>query len=337
MQRSGNSMGARRLTALLFGLSLLTFHGNVLAQSSWKPSKVVQLGNHGNPGTSADHLLRNMIEILKQEKIIPAELNIQQLYKPGGSSAVLQTYMTTQKGNDHFLAQWTTTWIGAAVSSPDLKVSLKDLTPIARLITEPAVIAVNSASPFKTIKDLVETAKAQPNKLRQIGGSVTSVDNIFRFLIMNATGAKWDYIPAAGGGERIAAILGGNADLYLAQINEVSEYVRAGKMRIISSLTDERQDEIPEVPTIKEAGINIPSLVTSRGIVAPPGISNQVLNYWVDAMSRLSKAARWRKFLKDNGLTEGFLQGGELRKFLDEQFETMHKIMTESGMIKKPG
>jgi putative tricarboxylic transport membrane protein len=323
--------------ALLVPLGAWTLDDDALAQSSWKPSKPVQLGNHGNPGTSADTFIRNIIETVKQEKIVSADVNIQQIYKPGGSSAVLQTFMQTQKGNEHLLAQWTTTWIGASLSSPDLKVSLKDLTPLVRLITEPTVVVVNSASPFKSMKEMIDKSKAEPNKLRQVGGSVTSVDNIFRVLLMNATGAKWDYIPSAGGGERIAAILGGNADIYLAQTNEVSEYVRAGKMRILSSLTDQRQEEIPDVPTIKEAGIHIPLLVTSRGIVAPPGISKPAETYWIDVFSRLSKAPRWHKFLKENGLTGGFLSGPELKAFLDQQFETMNKIMTESGMIKKPG
>ncbi len=335
MNRRKKSMMILGLCGLLVGICPWILCFGASAQSMWKPSKVVQLGQHGNPGTSADQILRNMVKILKEESILPAQQQIEMLYKPGGGSTVLQAYMGEQKGNDHLIAQWSTTWISAAISNPNLKVSLKDLTLVVRLITEPTVIVVNAASPFKTVKDLIAEAKSRPNQLKQVGGSVTSVDNMYRFILREATGARWDFIPMPGGGERIAAILGRNADIFLAQPNEVSEYVRAGKMRIICLLANERQDEIPEVPILREAGIDMPLMITSRGLVAPPNTSSQVVDYWVSVMARLSKAERWKKFLKDEGLRDGFLSGAELKKFVENQTETTRRIMIESGMIKR--
>lgn len=317
----------------LMGTFYSAFCSDALAQSTWKPSKTVQLAIHGGPGSGSDHVWRSVFKMVEDEGLLPKQA-VQVIYKEGGSSAVSQMFMASQKGNDHLLAAWTSTWIGAAVSNPDLKVNILHLTPVLRLVNEPAILIVNASSPFKTLKDLTEYGKKYPNKLKQVGGSVTSVDNMYRFIIMKATGAKWDYIPTKGP-QRIPAVLGGNADMYVAQALEVREFIRAGKIRVLCTLTDERQEELPDVPTVKEAGLDIKLLVTARGFTAPPDTPAPVVDYWVDLFKKFTKTKRWKDYVQKNGLTDSFMYGDNLTKFIKEQFEMTREIMIDSGMMKK--
>ena len=134
------------------------------------------------------------------------------------------------------------------------------------------------------------------------------------------------------GSERVANLLGGHMDLMLENPDKVSEYVRAGKMRIIASLTEKRLSGFPDVPTIKEQGIVIPILTQSRGVIAPPGIPSEVVAYWENIFARLVKTTRWKKYVDENQQETAYLKSRELADFLDEQTNLLRGILKEAGV-----
>ena len=176
---------------------------------------------------------------------------------------------------------------------------------MSRLVLEPALIAVKADSPFKTLKDFIDEAKAKPKTLKQSGGSTTSRDNVVRQLLMKSTGADWAYISFPGGGERIAALLGGHVNMMVIEPQEAGEHIKAGNMRVIAQVSDARLSGYPNVPTIKEAGYNIPNVPQVRGIVMPPGVAPEVVAYYEDLFLRLSKTPTWRKYLDDQQFVDG--------------------------------
>ena len=92
-------------------------------------------------------------------------------------------------------------WLTNPLTSAEAKVTLKDLTPVARLVLEPAVIAVKADAPYKTLADFVNAAKQKPGELKQSGGSVTSRDNVVRQQLQKVSGARWQFISFPGGGD----------------------------------------------------------------------------------------------------------------------------------------
>ena len=116
----------------------------------------------------------------------------------------------------------TSVWIANSLTSDEAAVTVHDLKPIARLMEEPAVFAVRADSPYKTMKDFIEAARARPGQLKQSGGSVTSRDNIIRQTLQHATGVKWAFVSFQGGGERLAALLGGHVDMTRALAHELA-------------------------------------------------------------------------------------------------------------------
>lgn len=237
-----------------------------------------------------------------------------------------------KKNDDHTIAFFTGVWVTNPLTSKEAKVTVKDLTPITRLVLEPAVVAVKADSPYKTMKDFVEAAKKNPGQLKQSGGSVTGRDNLVRLVIEKATGAKWVFVSFPGGGERIANLLGGHVQMMVMEPQEAGEHIRAGNLRVIAALTEKRLPFFPDVPTLKEQGIDVPVIPQARGVVAPPGVSRDVVKYWEGVFSRFAKTASWQKYLRDNQFEDGYLTGPALVKFFDDLGVQMRDIPKEAGV-----
>jgi putative tricarboxylic transport membrane protein len=211
-------------------------------------------------------------------------------------------------------------------------VVIKDLTPIVRLVLEPAVVAVKADSPYKSMKDFVEAAKKNPGQLRQSGGSVTGRDNLVRLVIEKATGAKWVYVSFPGGGERIANLLGGHVQMMVMEPQEAGEHIKAGNLRVIAALTEKRLPSFPDVSTLKEQGIDVPVIPQARGVLAPPGVGKDVVQYWEGVFGRFVKTPAWKKYLSDNQFEDGYLAGSNLNKFFDDLTVQMRDVLKEAGI-----
>lgn len=303
--------------------------GNGWAQA-FKPTRPVEVVVHAGPGGGSDVLARAVAEINEKEKLVPQRLQV--VNKPGGGSAVANAYLAEKKGDTHTIGFTTNTFVVTPLTRKEAKYTLKDLTPIARLLFDPTVAVVKADSPFKTMKDFIEAAKKNPGQLTQSGGSVTAIDSLYRILLQKATGAKWNFISFREGGERISNLLGGNAHLLIQEVQEVGEHVRAGTLRVIVTFTEKRLTAFPGVSTIREEGFDIPDLNQARAVVAPPGIPKEVVEYWEDVFTRLLKAPSWKKFSEQNQFVDSYLKSRELDLFFDEQTKVLRSALQEAGV-----
>src|SRR5688500_6749239 len=214
------------------------------------PTRPVEVVVHTGPGGGSDVLARAMVLVLEKEKLLPVRLQV--VNKTGGGGASAAAYLAEKKGETHTIGIFTGVWLTNPLTSAEAKVSLRALTPGARLLLEPAVIAVKADAPYKTLGDFVNAAKQKPGELKQSGGSITSRDNVVRQQLMKATGTRWQFISFPGGGERIAALLGGHVNMMVIEPNEAGEHIRAGNMRVLAQVNETRLSAFPNVPTIKE-------------------------------------------------------------------------------------
>ena len=148
------------------------------AAADWKPTKPVDIIVHTGPGGGSDLLARAVATMMAQEKLIPVRMNV--LNKPGGNGAVAAAALYERKDDPGTIGFVTSVWLANALTTQEAKITVFDLKPIAQLLLEPAVFAVRADSPYKTLKDFVDAAKAHPGSLKQSGGSITSRDNIIR-------------------------------------------------------------------------------------------------------------------------------------------------------------
>jgi putative tricarboxylic transport membrane protein len=295
----------------------------------FKPTRPVEVVVHTGPGGGSDVLARAVANMVEKEKLLPVRMQV--LNKTGGGGAVAAAYLAEKKGDQNTIGFFTGVWLTNPLTSKEANVTLKDLTPVARLVLEPAVIAVKADAPYKSLPEFIAAAKKSPGQLKQSGGSVTSRDNVVRQLLQKNTGAQWAFISFPGGGERIAALLGGHVNMMVIEPAEAGEHIRAGNMRVLAQVTDKRLSAFPNVPTLKEAGFDIPSVPQVRGVVAPPAIPKENVAYWEGVFHKLTQTESWKKFLADNQFEDGYQSAAELAKFYDEFTDRMRAILQEAG------
>jgi putative tricarboxylic transport membrane protein len=303
--------------------------GAALAQP-FTPTRPVEAVVHTGPGGGSDLLARAVALMIEKENLLPVRLQV--VNKTGGGGAVAAAYLAEKKGETHTIGFFTGVWLTNPLVSAEAKVSLRDLTPVARLVLEPALIAVKADAPYKTLAEFVNAAKQKPGELKQSGGSITSRDNVVRQQLQKASGARWQFISFPGGGERIAALLGGHVNMMVIEPAEAGEHIRAGNMRVLAQVSDTRLSGFPGVPTIREAGFNVTPVPQVRGVVAPPGIPRESVAYWEGVFKRLTQTGSWKKFLADNQFEDGYQNAADLTKFYEEFSGQMRGILQEAGV-----
>lgn len=297
---------------------------------AFQPTRPVEIVVHNAPGGGSDVLARFMITLIDRQKLVPVRTLVNN--RPGGGSATAMAYVTEKKGEAHTLALFTSAWLVTPMLSEEVKVSVYDMTPVARLVLESALVLVRADSPYKTLRDFVEAAKKEPGRLRQAGGSVQTRGNFVRLVMQKSTGAQWAYISFPGGGERLAALLGGHVQLLIAEPQEVGEHLRRGTLRAVAQIAEKRLPGYADVPTLQEAGYKFWSAPTVRGVVAPPGISRAAAMYWEEVFARMVKTAEWQKYLDDNLFEDGFQRGEEAVKSIKEFGEKMREVLKDAGL-----
>jgi len=300
------------------------------AGQAFVPTHPVEIVVHNAPGGGSDVLARFVSLLLEREKLIPVRNQVHN--RTGGGGATAMAYIAEKRGDAHTLALFTSAWVLTPMLAEEAKTQIWDMTPIARLVLESALILVKADAPYQTLNDFIEAAKKEPGKLRQAGGSLQTRGNFVRLLLQKATGAQWSYISFPGGGERVTAILGGHMQLLVAEPQEIGEYVRRGTLRPLAQIATKRLASYPNVPTIHEAGFNVRSDPTMRGVVAPPGISREAAAYWEGVFARMVKSPEWRKYLEDNQFEDGYQRGDETMKSSREFAGQIRGMLREAGL-----
>jgi putative tricarboxylic transport membrane protein len=301
------------------------------AAQAFKPTKPTEVIVHTGPGGGSDVLARAVVAMIEKNKLSPVRMQV--VNKTGGGGLTAMAYLAIEKkGDDNCIAFFTGNWLTNPLVRKEAKATVLDMTPIVRLVLEPALIAVKADSPYKTLKDFIEAAKKNPGKLKQSGGSLTSRDNVVRQLLMKKTGANWAYISFPGGGERIAALLGGNVNMMVVEPEEAGEHIRAGDMRVLASVSEDRLPGFESVPTLKEAGYDVPIVPQVRGVVAPPGISKAAQQYYENLFSKLVQTPEWKAYLKQAQFQDGFMKGDDMKKFFVQFNDQMREILKDAGV-----
>lgn len=294
---------------------------------AFKPASV-EFVVHTGPGGGMDRAARTWVDLLQKEKLVEGSWTVSN--QSGGSGAKAMAYLFNQKGKGEVIAGMTTTWLATPLTSTEVKNSYKDFTPIARMVLEKLVAAVRADAPYKDLNDFIAAAKAQPGKLNQAGGSVTSVDALSKLVIEKATGAKWNYLSFPSGGERIAALLGGSAQIMFGDPDEFSEQARAGKVRIVATIGGERSVLYKDVKTIGELGIKADVPQQVRGILGPPGMPKDAVAFYESLFKTLTETPGWKEWAAKGDLQTAYLAGADFGKFLDAENEKLRALIAEA-------
>lgn len=325
------SLTRRTLTgAALATLASISLAGPVAAQ--FQPSRPLEIVAHGGPGSGNDAFARTLASLLEKEKLI--NVRVQVANKPGGGSTTASAYMAGKAGDAHTLAVYTNIWLTDYLVQKAAQVNLySTLTPVARSVIEPGLFVVRADAPWKTLKEFIDEAKAKPGSLKMSGGSITARENLVRQILMKQTGANWAFISFPSGSERMAALLGGHVNLMMIDPGEGIEQVRAGKLKVLAQLSDTRIPAFKDVPTVKEAGYDLPKIPQIRGIVGPPNMPADALAYYQGLLKRVSESAGWKAYVASNHFEDGYMTAADTKSFLQD-YERVIRVQLEATGAK---
>lgn len=302
------------------------------------PNKPITIVAPSGAGGGWDKTARSVAKIASEAKLVSQNITVEN--KPGGGGAVyLAEYATKEAKNNNILI----------VSSPPILINnlkaegnsefgYKDTTPLAQLTKDFGAYVVAADSKYQSLDDVIADLKKDPTSVTFAGGSAPgSMDHLVAVLPAFKSGVDpkaVKYVSYDGGGEAIAALLGGNADIIATDASGTPEYLKAGKVRVLAvSSTERLGGELAGVPTLKELGIDADFTIW-RGIFGPKEMSKEAKEYWEKTLKALNASEAWDKELAANGWEKEFKLTGDFEKFLADQEALIKDMLTSLGMAK---
>ena len=324
-QRVG-SVGVALLASFVLVLGLIA---PALAQGAVPNS--LRIMAPASPGGGWDQTARYAQAVFREAGIIPG--TVEAFNVPGAGGTIgLARLVSTERGAGDLVMITGLVMVGAIITNQSA-VSLAQTTPIARLTAEYEVIAVPANSPFQTLDDLLKAFKENPRAISWAGGSAGGVDHILVGLLAKEVGVAptdVNYIPFSGGGEALAAMLGGHVSAGVTGYGEWAAQIEAGNLRALAITSAERVPGI-DIPTLIEQGVNI-ELANWRGVVAPPGITAQQRQALINAFDRLHASPQWQQVLANNNWNDFYLSGDAFAAFLEQENARVTAVLKEIGL-----
>ncbi|SMO98432.1 Bug family tripartite tricarboxylate transporter substrate binding protein [Paracoccus laeviglucosivorans] len=264
-----------------------------------------------------------------------AARSVQVINVPGAGGTVgLAQFVQSAEGSPNQMLVGGITMVGAIITN-DAPYDLTKVTPIARLTGDPLVIVVPSSSPYKTMADLIEGIKKDVGRTIWAGGSAGGADHILAALVTQAAGedpAKVNYVAYSGGGESLAAMLGGQVTAGVSGYGEWQGQIESGDLRALAISYPEPIEGIEAKP-LKEQGYDI-ELVNWRGIFAGPGISDADKATLSAAVEKTVKSPEWQELIKARGWADYYASSDEFATFIATETDRVHAILSSIGLAQ---
>jgi putative tricarboxylic transport membrane protein len=244
----------------------------------------------------------------------------------------LPRFVNQRKGQGNSLMIGGSVMVGAAIANKS-PVTMKDVTPIARLTEEAGVVVVPANGKIKTWKELTDALKANPKAVSVAGGSAGGTDHLILGLMIKALGRnprEGAYVAFAGGGPANAAILGGQVSAGISGYSEFEEQIKAGRMIPLATSGSRRIPGV-NVPTMSELGLNV-TMANWRGVFAAPGISAAQRDGLINLVTAIVKSPAWQKELETRKWTDVFMTEQPFQRELASDIVKTEAVMKELGL-----
>lgn len=304
------------------------------------PSGTLQIMAPAAPGGGWDTTAREVQRVL-QEEVTDQTVEVFNVEGAGGTIGLAQL-VNDNAGDDHVMMMMGMVMIGA-IGINQAEVSLETVTPIARLTAEFEVIVVPADSEFQTLDDLLNAFKADPAGVSWAGGSAGGTDHILIGLIAQAVEVDptaVNYVAYSGGGEALAAILGGQVSAGVSGLGEFRDQIIAGELRALAvsgtAATDDAATPTADqltIPTLKDQGVDV-ELANWRGIVGPPDLTDEQRDCAAALLQAMHDSEGWQNVLATQGWQDYFLAGADFADFLPGETERINGILRSLGLIQ---
>ena len=283
------------------------------------------------PGGGWDQTARSLADVMTAQGA--KGVTVENVPGAGGTVGLAQL-VDQEKGKENVLMVNGLVMVGAILTNKS-PVDLSMTTPIARLTGEYEVIVVPASSELKSVADLVAMLKADPGSVAFGGGSAGGTDHILAGLVAKAAGAdvsKLNYVPFSGGGEALAAVMGGHVVAGISGYSEWEGQIKSGELRALAISSADRQPGI-DIATLKEQGVDV-DLANWRAIVAPPGLDDAQKKSLLESIDAAVKSDGWKKILADKKWTDLYLPGDDFTKLIAVENARTTEVLKGIGLVQ---
>jgi tripartite-type tricarboxylate transporter receptor subunit TctC len=312
----------------LAALAALALAAPAVAQDAY-PSKPVRIMVGANAGGGTDVIARMLgekfAESLKQPFVIEN--------RPGASNTIAADLTAKAPADGHTLLVATNT--GQAIAPHMLKLSfdpLKDLTPVGLIVVVPNVLVVGDKVPVKDVKDLVALAKAKPGELRYASSGVGSTQHIAGEAFDVAAGIKTVHVPYKGSSQAHVDILGGNVEMMFDTTSSAMPHIKSGRFKPLAVTSPKRSAELPNVPTIAEAGYPAAEMTTWYGLFVTGGTPKPVVDKLAAELKRVLALPDVQARLRGLGGEPGTLGAAEFAEMNRSEYERFGKLIKTANI-----
>ena len=303
--------------------------------AEWKPKKTVEFIVPAGTGGGADQMARMIQGVIQKHQLMDQPIVV--INKSGGAGAEGFMDLKESAGNEHkiiiTLSNLFTTPLATGVPF-----SWEDLTPVSMLALDNFILWVNSSAPYQTAKDYVDAIRAgSDGQFKMAGTGSKQEDQIVTVAIEQVAGKKLTYVPFKGGGDVAKQLVGGHIDSTVNNPIEAVSFWQAGNLRPLcvfaaSRIEAQGSAKWQDIPTCKEAGVDIEYQML-RGIFTSPGVSQEVVDYYVGLFQKVRETQEWKDFMAKGAFTQTFMTGEDFRKWVANAAMVHKDLMGKAGFL----
>jgi len=313
-------------------IALLAFCASARAQDY--PSKPITMVVPFPPGGVAEIVGRPLASLMEKTLKQPVIL----INRPGAGGAVGMASVARGPADGYTILMGLSSIsifpVSDRINGKEPPYELKDFAPIALVTADPTVLVVRADGPYKTLKDFVEAAKAQPGKINYSSSGVYGTLHVAMEMFANAAGIKLFHIPYQGGGPAVTALLAGQVEASPQGPAAAIGHIRAGKMRALATWGTERLKLLPEIPTFKELGYDAEFYIWS-GLFAPAATPAPILMKLRQAVREAATSPEFAAAMEKLSTPVSYLDAPEFQKYWERDAARLKVALEKIGKVEE--
>lgn len=325
-------------TVLLHGLCACVLAGAMSYDAraqAWRPDKTVEIIVPTGAAGINDSNARLIQKTLQEQKLVTTPVLVQN--KAGGNQSIAVVYLNQHPADPHYLMYSTATLFTNHLAGVT-PLHYKELTPLALLLVDYTVVTVKQDSPIKSMRDMVDRLKADPESLAFGVVARGGPNHLAVAQAMRSAGVdpkKLKLVVFKTNAESITAVIGGHVHAMVSSVSAALPQVQAGNARMLAVAAPQRVGGLlAKLPTMREQGIDATGISNWRVIFGAKGITPAQVQFWEDALSKIVATPDWKHQLDSNNLESRFTRGRDLAKFLDTEHAATRAVMVDLGLAR---
>ncbi len=317
----------------IFTILLISWSVAASAQDGY-PSKPVTMVNPFPPGGVADIVGRPLAALMEKTLKQPVVM----VNRPGAGGAVGMASVAKAPADGYTILMGLSSIsifpVSDRINGKAPAYELKDFAPIALVTADPTVLVVRTDSPYKTLRDFVDAAKANPGKINYSSSGVYGTLHVAMEIFASAAGIKLFHVPYQGGGPAVTALLGGQVEALASGPAAAIGQIKGGKMRALASWSTERLKLLPEIPTFRELGYDAEFYIWT-GVFAPAATPGPIVAKLRDVVREAATSAEFKAAMEKVSTPVSYLDAREFQKYWERDAARLKVALEKIGKVEE--